>query len=65
MKEIYRILAENKEFEIFRTISVNYIDIWKQKADNSNELSALVEDRIKLSNDFVEDFNRIINFIKN
>lgn len=36
-----------------------------KKTDNSVELSALVEDSIKLSNDFIEDFNRIINFIKN
>ena len=41
-KGSYRTLAENKVFEIFRTISAAYRDIWKQKADNSNELSALV-----------------------
>ena len=41
-KGCYRTFAENKVFEIFRTISANYRNIWKQKADNSVELSALV-----------------------
>ena len=41
-KGCYRTLTENKVFEVFRTISATYRDIWKQKTDNSLELSALV-----------------------
>ena len=38
----YRTLAENKVFEIFRTISADYRETGKQKTDNPFELSALV-----------------------
>ncbi len=38
----YRTISENKVFEIFRTISGDYKNIWKEKTDNSFELSALV-----------------------
>ena len=41
-KGCYRTREENKVFELFHTISDDYRNVWKQKTDNSNELSALV-----------------------
>ena len=41
-KGCYRTLAENSVFEIFRSISEDYKCHYKEKADNSFELSALV-----------------------
>lgn len=38
----YRTSTENEVFGIFRKISADYMDLRKQKADNSVELSALV-----------------------
>ena len=38
----YRTLAENSVFDIFRSISEDYKCHYKEKADNSFELSALV-----------------------
>ena len=41
-KGCYRTLAENSVFDIFRSISEDYKCHYKEKADNSFELSALV-----------------------
>ena len=60
----YRTENKNEVFKIMRLFSSNYKEE-KQKATTENaRLSPFVDTSYKLSNKFIEDFERIIEFIE-
>ena len=55
---------ENEVFKIMRLFSSNYKNEKEKATDDFSHLSPFVDTSYKLSNKFIEDFERIVEFIE-
>ena len=62
-EEIYRIY-ENEVFKIMRLFSSTYSDKKEKATNDFHRLSPCVDFLYKLSNKFIEDFERIMDFVE-
>ena len=64
LKFCYRTENENEVFKIMRLFSSNYKKEKQKATDDFSHLSPFVAFTYKLSNKFIEDFERIMDFVE-